>query len=70
MKREVSISRAAQKRRVEEIMKARKMNKSERIRALFNAGLTVKKIAEIVEIRYNFAYNVISRYVKAEKAVA
>jgi len=70
MKKEVSISKKAQERKVQEIMRARKMNKSQKIRALFNAGKAIKEISELLEIRYNFAYNVISRTLKKEQAVA
>lgn len=38
-------------------------SKSSKIKALFDAGLTVKDIAAHLQIRYNFAYNVISNYV-------
>ena len=68
MKKEVSISKKAQERKVQEIMRARKMNKSQKIRALFSAGKAIKEISELLEIRYNFAYNVISRTLKKEQA--
>lgn len=38
-------------------------SKSGKIKELFDMGLEVKEIAALLEIRYNFAYNVISNYV-------
>ena len=43
-----------------------KLNKSEKIRRLFDAGLSVSEIATLMGIRYQFAYNVISHHVKAK----
>jgi DNA invertase Pin-like site-specific DNA recombinase len=43
-----------------------KLNKSEKIRRLFDAGLSVTEIAALMGIRYQFAYNVISHHVKAK----
>jgi len=66
MKKEVSISKKAQARKVQEIMRARKMNKSQKIRSLYDAGKAIKEISELMNIRYNFAYNVVSRTMKKE----
>lgn len=41
-----------------------KVNKSERIRRLFDGGMSVTEIATFMGIRYQFAYNVISYHVK------
>jgi len=38
------------------------MNKSQRIRALLDEGKSISEVAEIVGVRYNFVYNVASRY--------
>lgn len=38
-------------------------SKSGKIKELFDMGLEVKEIASLLQIRYNFAYNVISNYV-------
>lgn len=38
-------------------------SKSAKIKQLFDGGLEVKQIAELMQIRYNFAYNVISNYI-------
>lgn len=38
--------------------------KSEKIRKLYVLGVEVKNIAKILNISYNFAYNVIAEYKK------
>ena len=38
------------------------LSKSKKIQELFLGGYDVKSISELLEIRYNFAYNVISNY--------
>jgi transposase len=40
-----------------------KQPKSVKMRKLFDLGYTVKQISIMLEVRYNFVYNVISRYV-------
>ena len=45
------------------IVAAEGMNKSDKIKALFEGGLDVKDISELLQIRYNHAYNVIQNYV-------
>jgi transposase-like protein len=42
-------------------------SKSQKIKELFDAGYEVKAIAELIEIRYNFAYNVISNYINTSE---
>ena len=37
-------------------------SKSAKMKALFDLGLEVKEIATVMEVRYNFVYNVISNY--------
>lgn len=39
------------------------LSKSHKIKVLFEAGYSIKQISELLSIRYNFAYNVISNYV-------
>lgn len=40
-----------------------KLSKSAKVKVLFEHGFEVKEIAQILNIRYNFAYNVIQNYV-------
>lgn len=51
------------KKQQEELLKNESTSKSAKIKTLFEAGLTVKEIAGLLDIRYNFAYNVISNYI-------
>ncbi|WPQ59950.1 helix-turn-helix domain-containing protein [Paenibacillus polymyxa] len=44
-----------------------KMNKSEQIRRLFDAGMSVSEIAEYMGVRYQFAYNVVSYHLKQKE---
>lgn len=39
------------------------VSKSKRIIELFDGGLTVKEISVLLDIRYNFSYNVIQNYI-------
>jgi len=41
-------------------------SKSKKIKALFELGMEIKEIAKQLDIRYNFAYNVITNYILAE----
>ena len=38
-------------------------SKSAKMKELFDLGVEIKEIAAIMEVRYNFVYNVISNYV-------
>ena len=58
-----NISTKLTKANLEAIVKNEKMSKSEKIRKLFDGGLEVKEIATLLNIRYNFAYNVLQNYV-------
>ena len=46
-----------------DVIKNESLSKSSKIKTLFEAGLTIKEIASLLDIRYNFAYNVISNYI-------
>lgn len=43
-----------------------KLSKSEQIRRLFDGGMKVADIANYMNVRYQFAYNVISYHVKTK----
>jgi hypothetical protein len=58
-----NISTKLTKANMEAIVKDEKMSKSEKVRRLFDGGLEVKEIATLLNIRYNFAYNVLQNYV-------
>lgn len=50
-------------KQVEEVVSNTEMSKSARVKTLFEHGLEVKEIAQLLNIRYNFAYNVIQNYI-------
>jgi hypothetical protein len=47
-----------------------KLSKSEQIRRMFDAGMTVADIANVMHIRYQFAYNVVSYHIKSKGGVS
>lgn len=49
-------------KKIEKIV-AQEISKSARMIELFSHGLTVKEIATEMNVRYNFAYNVVSNHV-------
>lgn len=50
-------------KKVAEVMGNDKSSKSAKMKALFNLGLEVKEIADMMGVRYNFVYNVVSNMV-------
>ena len=62
MKKKIENKSKVSKKQIENIVKS-DGSKSSRIKQLFDIGLEVKEIANLMEIRYNFAYNVISNYI-------
>ena len=46
-----------------EAIKSSEISKSAKIKEMFGLGLGIKEIASIMEIRYQFAYNVITNYI-------
>jgi DNA-binding NarL/FixJ family response regulator len=46
-----------------EAIKTSEASKSGKMRELFALGLTIKEIANIMQVRYNFVYNVISNLI-------
>jgi len=45
------------------IVRNEELSKSERMKRLFDEGFEIKKISELMNVRYNFVYNVCSNYV-------
>lgn len=60
------IKKVLKKGEIQKILNDENLSKSAKIKIFFEAGLNVKEIANILNIRYNFAYNVISNYVNVE----
>jgi transposase len=42
-------------------------SKSEKMKNMFDIGMTVKEISTVMDVRYNFVYNVVSNYVNMNK---
>lgn len=42
---------------------AQEVSKSQKMKDLFELGLTIKEIAGALEVRYNFVYNVLSNHI-------
>lgn len=47
-----------------------KLSKSEQIRRMFDAGMSIAEIANSMHIRYQFAYNVVSYHIKSKGGVS
>lgn len=47
-------------------MLEKKVTKSEKIRQLYDAGLSVAEVSKAMGVRYQFAYNVISWHLKTK----
>ena len=62
-KQNVKTSKADVKKAMDAI-KASKDSKSSKMKQMFDLGLDVKQIADIMQVRYNFVYNVVSNYVR------
>ena len=59
IKNEKNLTKAEQNK----LIKNEEVSKSQKMKTLFEAGLTIKNIAELLDVRYNFVYNVISNYI-------
>lgn len=62
MKKLLSEEIKVNKKQINTIL-SQEASKSNKIKQLFDLGLEVKEIANLLEIRYNFAYNVLSNYI-------
>ncbi|MNH24361.1 hypothetical protein D3C79_842880 [compost metagenome] len=51
------------KNQVEKLLKDESLSKSKKMIQLFEAGMKIKEITELMDVRYNFVYNVVSNYI-------
>jgi len=58
-----NIEKVMTKANIAKIVKDENISKSEKIRNLFDGGVEVKEISNVLNIRYNFVYNVVSNYI-------
>jgi DNA-binding NarL/FixJ family response regulator len=63
MKR-LNVERKLSKEEIKKIVESKKRTKSEKMKELFIGGLEVKEISILMNVRYNFVYNVVSNYVR------
>lgn len=54
------------KKQMAELVANEGLSKSAKIKVLFDHGLEVKEIASTLNIRYNFAYNVLQNYINTQ----
>lgn len=54
-------------KKVSEVLDNKESSKSQKIKDLFQLGLELKEIADLIGIRYQFVYNVISNYIIMEE---
>ena len=62
MKKYIENEVKVSKKQIESI-KNEEISKSLKMKKLFDLGIEVKTISEIMDVRYNFVYNVISNYI-------
>mgnify|MGYP001292067284 CR=1 FL=1 len=55
-------AQAATKAQIQAVLDNPELSKSKKMIALFELGLPVKDIHELMGVRYNFVYNVVSNY--------
>lgn len=59
IKNQVEMSKAS----VTKLVKDESMSKSAKMKALFEAGYSIKEISTMLDVRYNFVYNVVSNHI-------
>lgn len=59
IKNQVEMSKAS----VTKLIKDESVSKSAKMKALFEAGYSIKEISTMLDVRYNFVYNVVSNHV-------
>ena len=59
----MNVSKVVSKKEIEVVLNE-ELSKSKKIIKLFELGIDVKEISILMNIRYNFSYNVISNYIR------
>lgn len=62
----LNVEKRIDAKEVERILRDENLSKSRRMIELFKGGLEVKEISKMLEVRYNFVYNVINNYLIKE----
>lgn len=58
-----NVTKKYTKEQIVAILKNQDLSKSAKIRALFDGGLELKEIATLIDVRYNFVYNVLQNHI-------
>jgi transposase-like protein len=61
----MKVEKMIEKKEIEKIIKGEK-SKSEKMKELFKGGMDVKSISELMNVRYNFVYNVVSNMIRID----
>lgn len=67
MKKQLANEKKVTTKMTDTILLNETISKSEKMKNLFDIGLNVKDIAVLMNVRYNFVYNVVSNYVNMNK---
>lgn len=63
MAMKMKVERKLEKKEIEKILKS-ELSKSQKMKDLFKGGLEVKEISLLLNVRYNFVYNVVSNMIR------
>jgi transposase-like protein len=61
--KKLNVEKLVNKKGIEAIISNDTISKSEKMKNLFDGGYDIKTISTLMNVRYNFVYNVISNYV-------
>ncbi|MNV11601.1 hypothetical protein D3C71_1021710 [compost metagenome] len=67
MKKQIENAKKVTDKMIATITSNETTSKSAKMKELFDIGLDIKEIAVIMNVRYNFVYNVVSNYVNMNK---
>ena len=59
----MKVEKKIEKKEVEKILKS-EISKSEKMKILFKGGYEIKEISILMNVRYNFVYNVVSNMIR------
>lgn len=63
MKKVIENAKKVTEAQVKKIVANEEASKSQKMKDLFDLGMTIKEIAGALEVRYNFVYNVLSNHI-------
>ena len=63
----IEVTKKATESQIKKVITNEELSKSKRMIELFNLGLEIKEISTLMNVRYNFVYNVVSNYVNVNE---